>query len=255
MKLSISQLAFDTEDNFNILIETLKENKISNIELVLPKIIDWGNPDINVLQKYISNLNRLGFECLSTQSITYNTSLKSFCEIDFIKHIFKVSDLCKDINIKILVLGAPKLRDKYDTEILLDNFKLIDSYLKNNDQILCIEPNCSLYNGNYFTTLNEIIIFLEKGNFTNIKTMIDTHNLIYENFNPTDEFIKYEKYISHIHVSEVNLDLFKQTSTHEQLGDCLRNKKYEGVITYEVQTNINEYFITSLKNFSKIYNI
>ena len=149
MKLGISQLAFNTEEDFNSIIHVLKENDISNIEIVFPKIISWDYPDLVLLKKYINRLHELGFNTLSTQSITYNTPLKSFCDESFVEHIFQISDLCKITNTKIMVLGAPKLRDIYNENILINNFSKIDFYLKKNNQILCIEPNNSWYGGKF----------------------------------------------------------------------------------------------------------
>lgn len=247
MKLSISHLAFPLEKDFNNSIEILKKNSINNIEIIIPKIISWDNLDKKLFKKFITQLNLLGFECLSTQSITYGTHLKSFCDTNFIDHIFKVSDLCQLGGIKVLVLGSPQLRDKFNEDILINNFKLIDSYLKNNNQILCIEPNSSVYNGNYFFILDEIINFIKKGDFTNIKTMIDTHNLINENLNPANEFLKYKDYIYHVHVSEIGLGIFKNSKYHKQLSTCLKNEDYKGIITYETK------IAKKINDFKKIY--
>jgi hypothetical protein len=185
MNLGISQLAFNSEIDFDSMTQILKENNILNIEIIFPKIISWNKLDLTILKKYSDKLDELGFNHLSTQSITYGTSLKSFYDENFIKHIFQVSDLCKITNTKIIVLGAPGLRNNFNKDILLNNFKKIDSYLKENNQILCIEPNSSWYGGEFFLYLDEIISFIKYGNFTNIRTMIDTHNLIKENKNPT----------------------------------------------------------------------
>ena len=250
MKLGISQLAFNTDEDFESFISILKENSILNIEIVFPKIISWKNVDLIYLKKYINKLHKLGFNTLSTQSITYNTPLKSFCDESFIEHISQISDLCKITNTKIMVLGAPKLRDIYNESILINNFSKIDFYLKKNNQILCIEPNNSWHGGKFFLYLDEIVSFIKKGNFTNIKTMIDTHNIIKENKNPADEFIKYQEYISHVHVSEDNLDSFKVSNLHIELKNCLEKENYENLIVYETKIceNIKEFKNTYSKN-------
>jgi hypothetical protein len=238
-QLSITQLAFPTEDDFTNSVKILTQNNIINIELILHKIINWDTPDINYLKKYVNRLNKLGFTCYSTQSITYNTSLQSFCDDNFIKHILYVSELCKMVGIKILVLGAPKLRDIYDENVLLNNFKKIDLHLKKNNQTLCIEPNSTWYGGRFFVNLDEIVTFIKKGNFTHIKTMIDTHNLTHENLNPSEEYLKYKDYIYHIHISETGLGAFIDSYIHDELSKILKQKDYQGIITYETQINKN----------------
>lgn len=254
MKLGISQLAFKNQEEFINSINYLKQNKILNVEIVLPKIVDWDNINLNTLQDYIQNIRNMGLTCTSTQSITFNTPLKSFINKDFLLHINKVSDLCKIIEVDTIVLGAPKLRDVYDEKYLSYVFKTIDSFLRNNDQILCIEPNCTFYGGKFFVNLDEIVSFIKLNNFTNIKTMIDTHNLLQENLNPTDEYIKYKEYIHHIHISEINLDLFKQSPMHFKFSKCLKEHKYNKYITYELinKKNIND-LLDSINYFKNTY--
>jgi sugar phosphate isomerase/epimerase len=88
---------------------------------------------------------------------------------------------------------------------LVDVFSEIDSYLNNKNINLLIEPNTASYGGEYFFNLNEIIGFIDKNKLINIKTMIDTHNIILENGDPIIEFETNFNYIYHIHISEPKL--------------------------------------------------
>jgi sugar phosphate isomerase/epimerase len=255
MKLGISQLAFNSQTEFFDTISYLKQNKILNIEVVIPKILDWDSSNIDVLQKYIKDLQNVGLICSSTQSITFNKPLTSFNSKEFFDHLKRVSELCKIMEINTLVLGAPKLRTVFDQEYLSYNFKILDSILRDNNQILCIEPNCNIYGGSFFITLHEIVNFIKINNFTHIKTMIDTHNIIQENQNLTQEYIKYKEYIHHVHISEIGLDLFKPSHTHLEFSQCLKQHNYDKNITYEV---INKYdtslLLNSITQFKNIYN-
>ena len=89
-----------------------------------------------------------------------------------------VIDECFECGIKIIVFGSPSLR-KGDKNILLNIFDSIDDKLKEKQIYLCVEPNSSYYGGEYYCSLDEIVPDIKK--FSNIKTMIDTHNLILEN--------------------------------------------------------------------------
>jgi sugar phosphate isomerase/epimerase len=255
MNLGISHLAFKENNTIFNLVNILKKNNISNIEIVIPKLFSWGTTDLVLLKAYVNNLKKLNFTCSSTQSITFNTSLQSVYDNSFIDHIIHVSKICKIIGVKTLVFGAPKLRTTYQQSKLISVFSKIDSILKTNNQILCIEPNCSLYGGNFFLNLEEIISFLKLGNFTNIKTMIDTHNLLNEGFNPSEEFVKYQNYITHIHISENQLGPIQYSEFHKQLGLCLKNLNYTGDITYEVSNLSMDEFENSLNLFNKLYNV
>ncbi len=255
MNLGISHLAFKESNTIFNLVDILKKNNISNIEIVIPKLFSWNTTDLVLLKTYVYNLKKLNFICSSTQSVTFNTSLHSVYDNSFIDHITHVSDICKIIGVKTLVFGAPKLRTSYQQSELIDIFLKIDSVLKINNQILCIEPNCSLYGGNFFLNLEEITNFLKLGNFTNIKTMIDTHNLLNEGFNPSEEFTKYQNYISHIHISENQLGPIQYSESHKQLGVCLKNLNYTGDVTYEVSNLDEDEFENSLNLFNKLYNV
>lgn len=254
MKLGISQLAFDTELEFINSIKHLKQSGISYIEIVLPKIIEWNNINLDVLQNYVDSLSNAGLTCNSTQSITYNTTITSFLNKDFFHHIVKVIDLCKITKTNTIVLGAPKLRDIYDENQLSILFKDLDLLLRNANQILCIEPNCTMYGGKFFTNLGNIVVFLKRNNFTNIKTMIDSHNLLHENLDLVYEYIKYKEYIYHVHISEVGLGLFNQSNAHLELSQCLKKHNYNNLITYEVANQTDQTkLLNSISQFTNIY--
>ncbi len=71
--------------------------------------------------------------------------------------------------------------------------------------VLCIEPNSKYYGGEYFFTIKEIVNFITLNNFCNIKTMVDTHNLLLENQNIEESIYNFKDHIKHIHISEINL--------------------------------------------------
>lgn len=255
MNLGISQLAFKTQSELIECVDYLKEDNVLNIEIVLPKILDWNLLNMEELQSYVNNLHKLGLTCTSTQSITFNTPITTFSSDVFFSHLRRVCELCKSVGINTIVLGAPKLRDVFNKVYLSYSFKLLDSFLKDNNQVLCIEPNCSLYGGKFFISLDEIVGFLKTNNFTNIKTMIDSHNLLQEGLDLVNEYVKHKEFIHHIHISEIGLGLFKNSSAHLEFSQCLSQHKYEKLIIYEVlsQDNIKP-LMQSISQFKHIYN-
>jgi sugar phosphate isomerase/epimerase len=251
--LAISNLAWDyheSEEYFDV----FKKTGINKIECVLTKIKDWDDLTLKDIIEYKSFLDYSNVEAYSIQSLFYNIKCDAFKDDDLtIKHFTRLIQYAKILNVKILVLGSPNLRKKYDnweTEII-NLFKKVDALLNNTGIILTIEPNASAYGGQYFTKLSEIVEFIKNNELTNIRTMIDTHNLILENCNPTIEFVKYNDYINHIHVSETGLAPITENETHRVFSKKLVESDYSGVITYEAKKDNK--FIESLKVFNDLY--
>lgn len=251
--LAISNLAWDyheSEEYFDV----FKNIGINKIECVLTKIKDWDKLTLNDVIKYKNFLYNSNIEAYSIQSLFYNIKCESFKDDDVtIKHFMRLIEYAKILGVKILVLGSPNLRKKYnnwETEIV-NLFKKVDVLLSNTGIILTIEPNASEYGGQYFTKISEIVEFIKTNNLTNIRTMIDTHNLTLENCDPTIEFTKYNDYINHIHVSETGLNPIIETDTHNIFSKKLIEFSYNGVITYE--TKKDDKFIESLKLFNNLY--
>lgn len=168
----------------------------------------------------------------STQSIFYGSSIKSFADKDIVKYLNYVIDECFKCGIRIIVFGSPSLR-KGDKNILLDIFDSIDNKLRDNKIYLCVEPNSSYYGGEYYFSIDEIVSDIKK--YSNIKTMIDTHNLILENESVIEQYKKYSEYIKHIHISEKDLMPIKDWDSYSNFIDFLKNECYNYGLTYELK--------------------
>ena len=168
----------------------------------------------------------------STQSIFYGSNIKSFDDDNIIEYLNFVIDECSKCGIKIIVFGSPSLR-KGNKNILLNIFDCIDGRLNENGIYLCVEPNSKYYGGEYYYSLNQIVPDIEK--YSNIKTMIDTHNLILEGENIIEQYKKYSDYIKHIHISEKDLKPIKDWSKYYEFVDLLREQCYSYGITYELK--------------------
>lgn len=169
----------------------------------------------------------------STQSIFYGCDIQSFEQKEkTINHLRYVIEECSKYEIKIIVFGSPSLR-KGSKIKLLEVFDEIDNELKNKNIILCVEPNSKYYNGEYYFSLDEIVPDIKR--YSNIKTMIDSHNLILEG---DDMFLTYEKYsdyIKHIHISEKDLKPVKDFDYYKKFISFLRDNSYNLGITYELK--------------------
>tara|TARA_R100001509_G_scaffold46812_1_gene25302 strand:- start:527 stop:1267 length:741 start_codon:yes stop_codon:yes gene_type:complete len=238
MKLGISLLAFDTVEDFISTAPLLKSLGINYIESV-PTKLDTFTPAVK----------EFGFKQKSLQSLLYQSGIKDFLDPEFKSFFFDKLPVWKSYGIDTLVLGSPSQRKDYSEVKLLEVFSTLDKHLQYHNITLCLEPNCGLYSGQYFFNLDEIVSFLSMGGFSNIKTMIDTHNLLYEDILPNKEYQKHSSYISHVHVSELKLAPYVNSLYHQSLSKELHNTSYDKIITYEVFPNKN----LNLNQFTTTY--
>lgn len=238
MNLSVSLLAFKDLSTFNENIPLLNSLNINNVEGVYSK-----------LEEYSSVIKNNNFTLKSTQSLLYNSGVEDFLSPNFVPYLKKTIQTYKKYGINILVLGSPKQRKSYDINKLIQIFKDLDLVCQKEDITLCIEPNCKEYGGNYFFNLEEIVEFIELGKFNNIKTMIDTHNLLNEKISPSTSLKKYYKHVSHIHVSEQQLKPIQSNKEHILLSKTIKEINYQGIINYELLPNKD----LNIQTFKKLY--
>jgi sugar phosphate isomerase/epimerase len=253
MKLALSNLAWDFDENEKIFSD-LKTLEINNIEGVLTKVSSWENLNEEKIHSFKKLLQQNGLKIFSLQSIFFGVACEGLHDSKIvIPHIEKLISYSKILGVEILVLGSPNLRKKVEglEQKLKETFETIDSILFNSNIKICIEPNTKSYGGEYFHDLDEITEFIKKNNFLNVKTMVDTHNLLLENLDPSLEIEKHINYVEHIHVSEPKLLPLHDFELHKKFSETLKKLNYNKVITYEVAKHNN--LIDSLKNFISFY--
>lgn len=224
MKFGISNLSFGSEDE-NLYKKQLTE--FDYIETVFPKI-NHGH--------------------YSTQSIFYGSDVKSFDDyLSTLERLNYVIDQCYNFGVKVIVFGSPSLRTGNKNN-LLSVFKEMDSKLKRYGIFLCVEPNSKYYGGEYYHRVSEIVNDIQ--NFSNIKTMIDTHNLILEGDDIFDTYSNYSLFIKHIHFSEKDLSHITDYSLYSEFVDFLYKSGYDLGITYELKYYEN--VVQECKRFIKL---
>lgn len=173
----------------------------------------------------------------STQSIFYGSGVTSFEDKDSTKrHLEYVIDECAKYGIKVIVFGSPSLR-KGNRDRLREVFDLVDGKLRDLGIYLCVEPNARYYGGDYYHKLSQIVPDIQ--GYTNIKTMIDSHNILLEGGNLIDSYNEYSESIKHIHFSEKDLVPIEDYEILAEFKDHLSQSGYEYGITYELCYNEN----------------
>jgi sugar phosphate isomerase/epimerase len=213
MKFGISNLSWSSDEDSYI-----RENLIGYdyIETVFSKI-DYGY--------------------YSTQSIFYGSDVKTFEDFEStLERLNYVIDECYVFGIKIIVLGSPSLRIG-NKNSLLEVLNQVDSKLKSYGIFLCVEPNSKYYGGEYYHNISEIVNDIS--HLSNVKTMIDSHNIILEGQDLFDQYEKYKDQIRHCHFSEKDLVPIEDYSLYKRFVDFLSNNDYDYGITYELKPTNN----------------
>lgn len=173
----------------------------------------------------------------STQSIFYQSGISSFENYEATKaRIEYVIDECAKYGIKVIVLGSPSMR-KGNRDQLRKVFDAVDDKLFDLGIYLCVEPNARYYGGEYYYNLGQIVPDIR--GYRNVRTMIDTHNVLLEGGRLEDTYDMYSEYIKHIHFSEKDLVPIEDYSKLDAFADHLRAVGYEYGITYELCYNEN----------------
>ena len=253
MNLALSNFAWDTQESEET-FDTLKKIGVTSIEGVLSKLNSWEELSNNDIIEYKSLLDSQGISISSLQSLFYGVKCDSILDEDiFINHFSKLIEYSKLLSVKVLVFGSPSLRKKSTgwDKLLPSIFKKLDTLLDDTGIQISIEPNSKIYGGEYFFTVHEIIDFITLNGLKNIKTMIDTHNIILEDSDPIKEFENNYEYINHIHISEKNLSPIINSNFHLKFSTRIKELGYNKTITYEVMKCKN--IMDSVENFYKIY--
>lgn len=249
MKLAISDIAFD---DFKDAVPYLYDSGIEYIEVVPTKNKPFSTLTVDDLLNYKKLLNSYGFSPYSFLSLFYTLDVKSIDETEIIiNHFKRLANYLNVIDGDLMVFGSPTFRKKTPTwESSVDTiFSSIDKTLKDLGKYIIIEPVSSYYGSEFFTTVDEICEYLSKKNYSNIFTMIDTHNSMLEKRNPIEEFNRCKSFIKHIHVAEPGLIGLKKRTLYNKFSEAIRGFEY--VVTHELRAK--EDFKKSIKLFGNIY--
>ena len=253
MKLAISNLAWDVQDNQKV-FKLLNDLEINNVEGVLSKIDSWDNLTEEKIQSY-SNLlkdNNLGINSL--QSLFFNVKCDNISNVEVIlNHFQRLINYSKILSVNVLVFGTPSLRKKIDgwENYLIEIFTKLDEMLDGTGIYVIIEPNSKVYGGEFFHNLSEITDFILINKLKNIKTMIDTHNLLLEGDDPITEIENHYSLINHIHISEEKLKPLKDHTFHIKFSNKIKSMGYDKTVTYEL--NKCDYLQDTLEVFTALY--
>jgi sugar phosphate isomerase/epimerase len=243
-----SNLAWNVEEN-NQVIELLKENNMNRVELALTKFYKWEEFDDEKILEIKKYFNSKNFYIYSLQAITFglNYNMHDETREKLMKHLQRVIRYAKLLGCRLIVFGSPKNRsynNNYNEEKTMDFFRELNMIAKDNNIIVCIEPNAKVYGCNFLWNLEQTYQFVKKLNCSHIKMMADTGCMSFENDSIFDIY-KYKDMIEHIHLSEQHLEILTDTHTNHKELDKILIDSGKTFVTIEMKTSEN--------NINKIY--
>lgn len=252
MALCISNLAY-SEQTKDAMFDTMACHGINHVETVFSKIKPWTFLTKDDIYDYKRSLEKHGFATKSAQSLFYGYSY-TLNDIDqVLYHFERLISYSEILGIRTLVFGSPTMRKMTINykENITTVFKILETMLIGTDITVAIEPNAKIYGGDYWHTVPEISEFLQDKYLRRIRTMVDYHNSILEDRDPSEDLLLYKKYISHVHISEPKLGKMQDISAHKKFSDTIKQVGYSGDITYEILESADP--ISSIKDFSSVY--
>ena len=117
----------------------------------------------------------------------------------------------------------------------IDFFRILGEYARENNTVIAIEPNPTIYGTNFINYTYQAFDFAKKVNSEAIKVNVDLGTIIENKEDITSIFSNIEL-INHIHISEPNLELIKQRIEHEILAERLKEINYNKYVSIEMKT-------------------
>lgn len=270
MKISISNIAWDKKDDKKV-YEILKQNHIYGLDVAPARIFDNpfestekdGKQFVDMLRDY--NLTPVGM-----QSLLFGTNGLALFEDEEVRrqtidHLKKMMDYAKRIGVTRLVFGSPKNRlirnqakDKIE-ELSYEIFNELGDYASKCNLYFCIEPNPTVYGGDFITTTKQGIELVKQVNNPGFRLHMDLGTMIINNENIEEVIYQGLEVTEHIHLSHPNLEtVMGYEAIHHKLHRAIKANGYKHTISIEMKNSMQENNVQVIKDtvqyISAIYN-
>ena len=247
MRLSMSNLAWNTEDSQNV-YEYLCRKNFTGIEIAPTKLFPESpytktDDAISYFDDLKTNYN---IEVSSIQSMWYGQTGNIFNSVQerlFLQnYTFLAVDFASKIRCKNLVFGNPKARNKGDNHKkneVFDFFRTISDYAHKQDTCIALEPNPTIYGTDFINTTKQAFDFCRESGCKHLRVNIDLGTIIYNN-EPFNIIEKNLDLVNHIHISEPYLKKIKKRDIHKKL----KNLDFDKYVSVEMglQNRLSDVF-------------
>ena len=223
MKLSISNIAWDSMNDSHI-YQLMRKYKFNGLEIAPTKIFS-ENPyeKLEEAKDWNKKLKERLFGSSEERERLENYTKKAI-------------DFAKIIECKNLVFGSPKNRRLKENENLDSEskfFKSIGEYAFENNTVIAMEANPTIYDTNYINDTKSALKLIKKINSKGFLLNLDLGTVIENNEN-INELIGNVRYINHVHISEPYLRIIEKREIHKKLKQILLDEKYNNFISIEM---------------------
>lgn len=212
MNLSISNIAW-TADNDESMYAFLREQGFNGLEIAPTRIFpEQPYNHLSEAHDYAQRLKEMyGLSIPSMQSIWYGRQEKVFGSQEerkaLIDYTRKACEFAKAIECRNLVFGNPRNRDTSGIDSFLveptaiDFFKALGDIALENETVISLEPNPTIYNTNFLNYTSEAVEMIRKIDSRGIMLNVDLGTII-QNEENIDYLESVKDCINHIHISE-----------------------------------------------------
>ena len=244
MKLSISNIAWDQEDDVEI-FEEMQNLGYKGLEIAPTKIFPvepYNN--IKVACEWKNRVcNQYGFGISSIQSIWFGRKENLFSSIDEYNYLLdytkKIIEFAGALECHNIVFGCPSNRridNNYEQNYhnAKEFFYQLSDCLEKNNTIIAIEPVPEIYNTNFLNTTKETVQFVSDLDMKNVRVNLDLGTMIFNN-EQAEIIGEASAYINHVHISEPNLLPVNDRKIHKDVIKLLVQSGFEGYLSIEMK--------------------
>ncbi len=241
MKLSISNIAWDAQDN-EIVYAWMKDYGFTGLEIAPTKIFPVSPYDrLEEARRWSQTLyDTYGFVVPSMQSIWFGRQEKLFGAPEersaLLEYTKKAIRFAAAIGCKNLVFGCPKNRQKPESaseETALEFFYAIGEYAKEYGTTIGMEANPPMYQTNYINDTAAALALIQQVNSKGFLLNLDVGTMIV-NGESADLLTGMVSYINHVHISEPGLQSIQPRELHSKILVRLREENYDRYISVEM---------------------
>ena len=241
MKLAISNIAWDTQDNEQV-YAWMKPFDFTGLEIAPTKIFPERPYDqLEEAAKWSRELYAShGLVVASMQSIWYGRQEKLFGTAEerkiLLEYSKKAVQFADTVGCGNLVFGCPRNRQKPDTvpeDVALEFFYTLGEYAKEHGTVIGMEANPPMYNTNYINDTAAAVELVREVNSKGFRLNLDVGTMI-ANGESTELLKGQVKYINHVHISEPGLKPIEKRGLHQELMTCLKQENYQGFVSIEM---------------------
>jgi sugar phosphate isomerase/epimerase len=245
-RLCVSQLGWHKPDNPAVLGLLLAEH-VRAIEVTPSKIFGgWDRATPEAAAEFARSMRDYGLAIPAFQAIYFGVSgLHVFdgaaAQQALYDHTARVAELAAAMAARVLVFGAPRLRDPGDRtpeqamDAAIPVFSRLAAIASDHGAVIGIEANPALYGCRFLTQTDQAAALVRLVNHPGLRLHLDAGGMGLENEDIAAIVAAHADLICHVHASEPHLASFDHPGPwHEKLAMALATIGYQGDISIEM---------------------